>query len=117
MKRSLLRLTVALFGVAGLTACINHESNIVRDPERVKVQFENDTAARIFYEALAKTPGEGERVESTTTVEIPILFEHKRHVIRTPNDTFNRAVERCDLNKDGKITEEEAKHYAEQLAK
>ncbi|MBM3834638.1 MAG: hypothetical protein FJ403_15470 [Verrucomicrobia bacterium] len=85
--------------------------------ERVKVEFENDAAGRIFYEALSKSHGSPPRTESNTEFELPIVFEHKRRVISGPNTTFNEGVEVCDTNKDGRITEPEARIFAEQRQK
>ncbi len=96
-----------------LAGCITHESTVVRDTERTKVEFENDAAARIFYEALSKAPCKDNRNETTTKFEIPIVFEHRTHVVTGSNAAFNRAVEICDSNKDGKITEQEARIFAE----
>ena len=50
--------TIAVSGTLAASAfllagCITHESNTSRDAERAKVEFENDAAARIFYEALS----------------------------------------------------------------
>lgn len=97
--------------------CITHEETVVRDVERTKIEFENETAARIFYEALSKAPCHQSRSETTTEVDIPVLFEHKRHVVTGSNAAFNRAVEICDSNKDGRITEQEARIYAEQVGR
>jgi hypothetical protein len=47
-------------------------------------------------------------------VSVPIVYEHKRHVVTGANAAFNKAVSICDANKDGKITEVEAKIYADQ---
>ena len=49
--------TIAVFGSSAACAflfagCITHETNTTRDAEPAKVEFENDAAARIFYEAL-----------------------------------------------------------------
>jgi hypothetical protein len=93
--------------------CISHERTYTKDPARAKVEFENDVAARTFYEALSRMPGADARSESTTKFEIPVVFEHKSHVITGANATFNHAVEICDTNKDGKITEQEARIFAE----
>jgi hypothetical protein len=100
-----------------LAGCVTHESNVTRDVERTKVEFENDAAARLFYEALSQFPPEDTRKDSTTKFEIPILFEYKKHVVTGSNTTFNRAVELCDSNRDGKITEQEARIFAEQKPK
>lgn len=117
MNKSILTLATAAACVLIFPGCITHDSTVVRDTERTKVEFENDTAARLFYEALSKSPCRDNRSESTTQFEIPVIFEHKRHVITGSNTSFNRAVEICDSNKDGKITEMEAKIFAESAVK
>lgn len=98
------------------SGCITHKSTVVRDAERTRVEFENDTAARVFYEALSKLPEGRHQAESTTTIDIPVVFENERHVVTGPNATFNEAVAECDSNRDGKITELEAKIFAEHVA-
>src|SRR5262249_6713212 len=99
------------------TGCVSHESTVTHDVERVKIEFENDTAARLFYEALSRRSPQETHKDSTTSFEIPVIFEYKRHVVSGSNAAFNRAVELCDLNKDGKITEQEAKIFSEQNPK
>jgi hypothetical protein len=96
-----------------ITGCINHSETVVRDVERLPIQFENDTAARIFYETLNKDGGRRSQTESTTEVSLPIIFEHKQKSVAGPNAAFNDAVTLCDTNKDGKITEQEAHIFAE----
>jgi len=98
-----------------LSGCITHKSTVVRDVERAPVEFENDAAARIFYEALSKMPAARHQTESTTEIEIPVIFDNERHVVSGPNAAFNVAVADCDSNKDGKITELEAKIFAEHV--
>ena len=100
-----------------LCGCITHKSTVVRDVERTRVEFENDTAARIFYEALSKMPAGRYQAESTTKIDIPVVFENERQVVTGPNAAFNAAVAECDLNKDGKITETEAKIFAGHVAR
>ena len=119
MNRLIAAIALAAFTAGSLlfTGCITHESTVVRDVERTRVEFENDTAARIFYEALSKAPSKENRSESSTSFEIPVIFEHKRHVVTGSNASFNQAVEICDSNKDGKITELEARIYAEHANK
>jgi hypothetical protein len=109
-------LVTAACGLA-LGGCITHEETIYRDVDRVKVEFENDAAARIFYEASSKAPTARHREESKTEVDIPVIFAHKRRVVAGDNAAFNEAVMRCDTNKDGKITEQEARIFAEQRDK
>src|SRR3954462_3165234 len=88
-----------------LCGCITHNETVYRNPERMKVEFENETAARLFYETLSKTAGPSARHESNTTVEIPVVFEHHSHVIDGENVAFNSAVRQCDTNQDGRITQ------------
>jgi hypothetical protein len=95
--------------------CISHNETVTKDIERKKVEFENDAAARVFYEALSHVPNNGTRNEETSKFEIPVVFEYHKHVVSGPNAAFNESVERCDTNKDGKITEAEAKIFAEEV--
>jgi hypothetical protein len=92
-----------------LSGCIHHESVVRHDVPRVKIEFENETAGRIFYEAVSKIHTEG---ESTTQIEIPVVFEHKQRVVTGEGERFNRAVADCDTNKDGAISEVEARIFA-----
>lgn len=97
-----------------LCGCISNDQTVYRDVERTKVEFENETAARIFYETLSKRVALNTKQESTTEVCIPVVFSHKRHVISGNNVAFNEAVKQCDTNQDGKVTELEARIFAEQ---
>ena len=110
---ALVTLAVALLN----SACISTERTVYQEPERVKVEFENDAAGRIFYEALSKMQSRHDRSESRTSISIPVVFEHKHRVLEGENITFNRAVHRCDTNGDGRITEQEARIFAEQTDK
>ncbi len=104
------KLLVILAAVALFSpGCITHEETVYRDVARVKIQFENEAAARIFYEALSRTPAHRRNAESSTEVHIPVVFRHKERVITGENAGFNDAVLRCDTNKDGTITEMEAR--------
>jgi hypothetical protein len=97
-----------------LCGCIHHHETVHRDGPRVSVDFENDTAGHLFYEALSKknsrTPG-----ESKTEVKLPLVFEHERRVITGPNAAFNDAVDQCDSNHDGTITEREARIFSRRV--
>ena len=109
-------LILAAFSGAALlsTGCISHDETIVKDVERVPVSFENDTAGRLFYETLSRTNVRRGRQEDSTKVQIPIVFEHKVRTVTGEGAAFNEAVGRCDTNRDGKITELEAKIFANQ---
>jgi len=112
--RWVLRVSMAAGAALCVAGCISHSETIYHDSERVKVQFENEKAGRIFYEALSKMPFQG-RGESHTEVSIPIVFENKTTVKPGENEKFNEAVRRCDTNKDGVITESEAEIFASQF--
>lgn len=114
MKPNLLRLTLLAVTAASLTACISSKETVYRETERVKVEFENDTAARVFYEAFTKSPESRQRNEKTTTFNIPVIIHTQRTERDSENTAFNSAVRRCDTNADGKITEQEARIYAAQ---
>jgi len=97
-----------------LSGCITHKSVVYQDVERVRVEFESDAAARLFYETLTRNSPNKRHSESTTTVSLPIVFEHEQKSVAGPNVKFNDAVAVCDSNKDGKITELEARIFANQ---
>jgi hypothetical protein len=97
-----------------LTGCITHKSVVYRDVERVPIEFESDAAARLFYETLSRNNADKRYSESTTTVSIPIIFENEEKTVAGPNVKFNNAVAACDTNRDGKITELEARIFANQ---
>jgi hypothetical protein len=97
----------------GICGCITQNETVYHNPERARVEFEDETAARIFYETVTKYPGPANKRESNTTVEIPVIFEHHSKVVEGDNVAFNEAVRQCDSNQDGKITEMEAKVFAE----
>ncbi len=96
-----------------VSGCITHEETVYRDVSRIDVKFENDTAAGIFYGALARsTSGHGVQ-DSTTRVTVPFLLHSKQRIVKGDSAVFNEAAARCDANKDGVITEAEARSFAE----
>ncbi|MBC8097179.1 MAG: hypothetical protein H7Y43_15335 [Akkermansiaceae bacterium] len=106
---------LALAGAALLGAgCITHTETVYRDAERTRVEFESDAAARLFYETLSRKAGSMHQSESRTEVALPIIFSHERKVRPGKNVEFNQAVAICDSNQDGRITELEARVYANQ---
>lgn len=117
MKAKTIILGIAFAFTLALTSCISTDKTVYREEERVKVEFENDTAGRLFYETLSKLRSSHGRTESKTEVSLPIVFEHKRHVVEGESAGFNQAVRRCDTNADGRITETEARIFAESANK
>jgi hypothetical protein len=110
-----LRILTSMIGAGTavlLSGCITHEETVYRDVPRTTVVFENDRAARIFYEALNEHRG-NDRTESRTEVDLPLVFHDKRKVVAGPNVAFNKAVEQCDTSRDGRVTEQEAQIFAE----
>jgi hypothetical protein len=99
------------------TGCISTDETVYRDQERIKVEFENDAAGRLFYEALSQTRGSHARSESKTELSIPVVFHHKHRVVEGENFAFNHGVQRCDSNGDGRITELEARIFSESTSK
>jgi hypothetical protein len=93
-----------------LSGCISSRSTSYTDVERAKIAFASERAGRLFYETLSKLPHE-EREESKNEVSL-ILIHLERKTVTGSNRFFNQAVDRCDTDKDGTITEEEAQIFA-----
>jgi hypothetical protein len=109
-------LPIVLVVLLGMCAgCISTDRTEYRDESRLNVEFENDTAGRLFYETLSQN--HYSRSESNTEVSLPIIFEHKHRVVEGESIAFNQAVRRCDTNGDGLITEQEARIFAGQAGK
>ena len=109
MKNSLFAF-IGLVLSCAFTGCISSSSTSYSDVERTRVAFASERAGRLFYETLSRLPRE-EREESKNQVSL-ILVNFERKTISGPNRFFNHAVERCDTDKDGTITEEEAAIFA-----
>jgi hypothetical protein len=114
MNYSIILRTFCASAALLVAGCISHSETVYRDEERTKIEFESDGAARLFYETLNKRAGSMDRSMSTTEVALPLVFSHKRKVVPGKNVEFNQAVAICDSNKDGVITELEARVYANQ---
>lgn len=98
------------------TGCISHQDTTYRDVPRAPVEFENEAAGRIFYEALGKIRP-AQAAESRTDISVPLIFDSKHREVTGPNIAFNDAVACCDTNRDGRITELEAKIFAQNSGK
>ncbi len=101
-----------LLGLAG-AGCISHQETIRRDEERLPISFETDAAARTFYEAVEKIRAASTPTESKTEFHIPVILSHKITTVNGPHQVFNESVRRADTDRDGKITEKEARIFAD----
>ena len=101
-----------LLGSVGL-GCISHQETIRRDEQRLPISFETDAAARTFYEAVEKIRESSTPTESKTEFHIPVIFSHKITTVNGPHQVFNESIRRADTNQDGKITEKEARIFAD----
>ena len=106
-----LLLTFGLLAFA-TTGCISTHETTYSDVARTKVTFASDAAGRIFYETLSRTPDSGKRTEKHTEVSL-ILINVDHRTVAGPNRLFNEAVNFCDSNHDGEITETEARIFAD----
>ncbi len=93
--------------------CISTDKTTYREEARLKVEFENDTAGRLFYETLSRLRAKRGTNESHTHVELPILFDRHTTVKEGESIAFNEAVRECDTNRDGRITETEARIFSD----
>jgi len=96
-----------------VSGCITSRETVRKEPERLKVDFENEEASRVFHEVLNRMPYAHGRHESETKVHIPVVLSVSRKVVVSENVAFNKAVRRCDANRDGMITVHEAHVFAE----
>ena len=101
-----------LLGAVGL-GCISHQETVRRDEQRLPISFETDAAARTFYGAVEKIRASSTPTESKTELHIPVILSHKITTVNGPHQVFNESVRRADTNQDGKITEKEARIFAD----
>lgn len=108
--------SLAAAGALGLSGCICVSETEVADEPRAKVSFENDRAARVFYEALASTPLPDKTVEKRSSVSL-ILINVDSKTVTGPSRAYNQAVIFCDSDGNGEITEHEAGIFASEWPK
>ena len=113
MKTLVTTLGLLTISALFLTGCVRRYETIYQDVPRAKVEFENEKAARMFYEALSKAPEANHR-ENKVEFHIPVVLRVTKTEQPSPNLAFNDAVSRADTNQDGKITELEATIFAGQ---
>ena len=113
MKSNRLFLFIACLGLSQLiSGCITSSHTTYVDAERVKVSFANDRAGKLFYETLSKLPDFSQREETRSGVHLIVVNVDSREVKGGPNRNFNRAVELCDTDHDGVISEQEAEIFS-----
>lgn len=106
--------TLLLAAVTG-PGCISHEETVRIHEERLPITFETDTAARTFYEAVEKLRTSASPSNSKTEFGIPIILSHKVTTVNGPHQVFNEGVRRADTDRDGTITEKEARIFQTQI--
>lgn len=104
--------TALILGLA-VPGCISHQETVQTHQQRLPISFESDAAARTFYEAVEKIRAVSTPTESRTEFHIPVILSHKITTVNGPHQVFNEAVRRADTDQDGKITEKEARIFAE----
>jgi len=112
MRNLLPGLAGLLLGLGGI-GCISHQETVRTHEERLPIGFETDAAARTFYEAIEKLRALHAPSESKTEFHIPVILSHKVTTVNGPHQVFNEAVRRADTDRDGKITEKEARIFAD----
>ncbi len=95
--------------------CISHEETVRIHEERLPITFETDTAARTFYEAVEKLRTSASPSNSKTQFGIPMILSHKVTTEYGPHQVFNEGVRRADTDRDGTITEKEARIFQTQI--
>ena len=101
-----------LLGAVGL-GCISHQETVRRDEQRLPISFENDAAARTFYEAVEKIRASSTPTESKSEFHIPVILSHEITTVNCPHQVFHESVLRAETNQDCKITDKEALIFAE----
>lgn len=101
-----------LLGAVGW-GCVSHQETVHRNEQRLPISFETDAAARTFYEAVEKVRASSTPTESKTEFHIPVILSHEITTVNGPHQVFNESVRRADTNQDGKITEKEARIFAD----
>lgn len=105
-------LLLALCGAGG--ACVS--TGTARNAPRSSVRFASPAAAQTFYEAYiaknyTRAMGAGSYVALGVPVQLP--YEHKEYP--TDNIYFNAAVAAADTDRDGTISQDEARGYGETI--
>jgi hypothetical protein len=102
----------ALLAVPFLSGCITlfSKTEVVRDSEtKQPVSFDSPEARDVFESALKERQG----VVSATYVGGPFVTLYSRAKVLSEAAKFNDCMRACDQNRDGVITETEARTFAQ----
>jgi hypothetical protein len=113
MKNQATWLVLAVSVAVAGAGCISSHRTVYEDAPRQPVEFESETAGRLFYERLSEMTAM-KSSESKTEVSIPVVLDVSKTTRRSHSLAFNEAVRLCDTNQDGRITETEARIFREQ---
>ena len=108
---SLLSAPLVAAALLATTGCISTRETVYTDAPRVQIAFASDKAASTFYEALSRSPHSRQRTEKHVQVNL-ILIDVDQRTVAGPNQTFNEAVDFCDTDRNGVISEPEAGIFA-----
>lgn len=91
-------------------------TGIARNEPRSSIRFADPAAAQVFYDAYitknySRAMGTGSYFEVGVPAQLP--YEHKEYP--TDNVYFNAAVAAADTDRDGMISQDEARHYSETI--
>jgi len=90
------------------SGCVTHTT--IKDESRQSVHFGSPEAAQTFYDAYLS--GTSPKGHGSVAVYVVLPYQHR--TVSTDNVRFNSAVQAADKNRDGMISEEEARAFAAQ---
>jgi hypothetical protein len=109
MKMSHITIPASIAVLGCITSgCVTHTT--IKDESRQSVHFSSPEAAQTFYDAYLS--GNNLKGDGYVAVYVALPYEHR--TVSTDNVRFNSAVQAADSNRDGMISEEEARAFAAQ---
>ena len=106
-------LTLVSLVAISSTGCItiyNKKEEIGEREERLSVTFESEDSAQLFNTTASRKLKKPSPTD-TSFVGIPFVTLYSKTTVLSENARFNDEIRRCDSNRDGIITDAEAKAY------
>lgn len=100
------------------TSCVGVTYTKYKDEPRQRIRFSSTAAAQTFYDAYASIDRPQVRDGRFHSIKVyaGLVSPYSQHTKTTENIGFNAAVQRADANRNGTITEKEARAYAAKVA-